>query len=535
MKIPITKRYSIYKKLALQDERSKELDFDKDGREHYVYRVTDYTRTDKEHYYGSHTPEFNKKYNTLEEEFWTYRTSSNYNILNEDKKEDYKVKILKVFNNPADKIIYESFLHQYFDAKRHTKFWNESNQTPFGFDTTGKVSVRDKEGNIFSVSIDDPRYLSGELVGTSKDIIQIVDIYGFSEYIHKNNFDEKTMKFKKDDFILVQSKKENEFIFIDKEEYYKNKELYKKIHIKPYKKINVYINGIKRTISEKDYSKYTDIFLANEVIKVMDKEENESYISRHDPRYGVSLFNVQKGKKVDNDVNKGKVVVKDKEGNTFRVDINDPRYLSGELVVIASNTITVKDKNGNTFRVSIDDPRYLSGELVGINKGKVVVKDKDNNTFIVDMDHPLYLSGELVHINKNRIPWNKGKTNIYSEEVTAKIREKSKNKVVVKDANGNTLKVDIDDPRYLSGELVGVTKGLFTVYDILLDKNIQVNKEEYKNNNFLLMNSLKYCYEKDNQLFRKIDLVDKKSKYKKITREEYIKLKRIEYDYKKRN
>jgi len=119
-------------------KKYKKLDFTPDGREHYVYRVTDYTRDVNQHYYGSHTPPKNKKYDSLIAEFWTYRTSSKKNVLNEDTKENYKVKILKVFDNPADKMIYEAYLHQYFDVKRNNNFWNGSNQTPFGFDTTGK-------------------------------------------------------------------------------------------------------------------------------------------------------------------------------------------------------------------------------------------------------------------------------------------------------------------------------------------------------------------------------------------------------------
>lgn len=145
MKIPQTKRYSIYKNLVLEDKRSIKLDFKPDGRHHYVYRVTDYIRTEKEHYYGSHTP--SKRYYNhqrkitsidLIDEFWRYRTSSKFNTLLLENKESYKVKIIKVFDNPADKIIYEAFLHQYFDVKLDDRFWNKSNQTPFGFDTTGK-------------------------------------------------------------------------------------------------------------------------------------------------------------------------------------------------------------------------------------------------------------------------------------------------------------------------------------------------------------------------------------------------------------
>ncbi len=143
-KIPYTKSYIKYRTLAIEANKllpeDKKLNFNIDGREHYVYRVTDYTRNIKEHYYGSRTPPKSKKYKSLIEEFWTYRTSSKKNVLNEDAKDNYKVKILKVFNNTADKMIYEAFLHQYFDVKKSNSFWNESNQTPFGFDTTGVSS-----------------------------------------------------------------------------------------------------------------------------------------------------------------------------------------------------------------------------------------------------------------------------------------------------------------------------------------------------------------------------------------------------------
>ena len=62
------------------------------------------------------------------------------------------------------------------------------------------------------------------------------------------------------------------------------------------------------------------------------------------------------------------VPVKDKDGNTFSVDKNDPRYLSGELISINANMTTMIDKDGNKIKISTDDPRYLSGELVGTSK-----------------------------------------------------------------------------------------------------------------------------------------------------------------------
>ena len=92
-----------------------------------------------------------------------------------------------------------------------------------------------------------------------------------------------------------------------------------------------------------------------------------------------------------------KAVVKDKDNNILQVSINDPRYLSGELVHIDTGMATVKDSDGNIFKVSVNDPRYLSKELVGHTKGKVPVKDKNGNMFLVDKNDPRYLSGELIH------------------------------------------------------------------------------------------------------------------------------------------
>lgn len=124
--------------------------------------------------------------------------------------------------------------------------------------------------------------------------------------------------------------------------------------------------------------------------------------------------------------------------------------------------------------------------------------------------------------------WNKGKTNIYSENTKTKMSKAAEGKIIVKDKLGNNFKVDKTNSRYLSGELVGITKGLFTVYNILSGEKEQVTKDEYKCNRNYLMNSLKFCYLKESELFRKIDLNDKLKNFKKITRDEYIIKKRIE-------
>lgn len=130
------------------------------------------------------------------------------------------------------------------------------------------------------------------------------------------------------------------------------------------------------------------------VVIVKDKNGKNFAVDVNDPRYLSGELN---------SIHKGKIIVKDKDNNIFEVDVNDPRYLSGELTFVFKNTITVKDVNGKSFKVDKDDPKYLAGDLVGITKNKVTVKDKNDNTYMVDKNDPRYLSGELIPFWTNRI------------------------------------------------------------------------------------------------------------------------------------
>jgi hypothetical protein len=103
--------------------------------------------------------------------------------------------------------------------------------------------------------------------------------------------------------------------------------------------------------------------------------------------------------------------------------------------------------------------------------GMVTVKDKDCNYFNVVNDDPRYLSGELVGVTKNYF-------NVYDENnkiikicktdqkyLSGQFKAITTGKITVKDKNGNTLYVDINDERYLSGELMAINKNKVTVKD----------------------------------------------------------------------
>lgn len=115
------------------------LDATIDGRYHYVYRITNVK--ENKHYYGSRSSVCLPK-DDLGIKYFSSIASEKYKWLIEDQKinkNDYKYKILKVFNNNRDKIVYESYLHSKFDVKSNKHFYNLSNQTPTGFNTNGVV------------------------------------------------------------------------------------------------------------------------------------------------------------------------------------------------------------------------------------------------------------------------------------------------------------------------------------------------------------------------------------------------------------
>ncbi len=66
------------------------------------------------------------------------------------------------------------------------------------------------------------------------------------------------------------------------------------------------------------------------------------------------------------DFNKGTVTVKwadERNDKYLKVKVTDPRYISKELVHIATGYTTVRDEMGKTSRIKCDDEKYLSGEL----------------------------------------------------------------------------------------------------------------------------------------------------------------------------
>ena len=124
--------------------------------------------------------------------------------------------------------------------------------------------------------------------------------------------------------------------------------------------------NIKKAIDEFGIENFDKIVLHNfdnkdEMLEMESKIVNEEFIKRDD------VYNIIRGGGFNTC---DTVTVIDKNGIYLQVNINDPRYLSGELVPITKNMIVVKDENDSYLQVNINDPRYLSGYLKPIWEGR---------------------------------------------------------------------------------------------------------------------------------------------------------------------
>lgn len=127
---------------------------------HYVYCILEIPTNKK--YIGARSTNKNPS-DDLGKKYFSSSRNKEFVCNQKERPHNYKYEILLICNNREEAILEEIRLHNLYDVAKNPDFYNRAKQTAKYFDTTGKVSVIDKDGNTMQVNVDDPRYLSGEL------------------------------------------------------------------------------------------------------------------------------------------------------------------------------------------------------------------------------------------------------------------------------------------------------------------------------------------------------------------------------------
>lgn len=302
-------------------------------------------------------------------------------------KENFKINKLKYFPSRLEAYNFEDRFLKLFKIKERVDSYNLIN-SGYGVES-GTLTVMDKDGNQFRVSVDNHQYKSGELVPLNKGIIPVRDNDG---KIHQISLNDDRLK----DGTMVPIAKGM---------------------------VSVKIGDKYKLITSEEYKSgsYTHIN-SGKVVGLLDGKFVR--VDKSD-----ALF---KNGNIHGHM-KGFINVYDSDNNIIKISTDDKDYKMGKYKKMSNNKVYLVDDYGNGYYVNTDDERYLSGELHTPHKGMVMVKDNLGKSFRVSKTDERYLSGDLKPINAGAIPWNK-KFTINGETNNAKFFAKKFN------INKNNLK-----------------------------------------------------------------------------------------------
>lgn len=137
----------------------------------------------------------------------------------------------------------------------------------------------------------------------------------------------------------------------------------------------------------------------------------------------------------------------------------------------STGMVVAKDKDGNIKKI---DKTYFETNpdaLVGVSKGTTTVKAPSGNTLRVSIDDPRFLIGELKGVAYGKIVVKDkfGNTSMVafddSRVSTGELISITTGMMSAKNKSGDVFWIANDDPRFLSGELVSTTAGETVVKD----------------------------------------------------------------------
>lgn len=360
---------------------------------HYTYRITNIV--EKKYYYGVHSC------NCLPQEdigvkYWSSSTIPEFIQDQKETPQNYKYKVIKIFETRKEALEHEIFLHAKFDVGVNKKFYNGSKQISTRFDTTGKVTVKNLLTDETELICCNDYYLNKHIYNSILSNKIVCKLYGeekymlldSAEYNNKLHITPSTGK------ITVFDQNTNKYKKISESNYYDNKENYTTILSNRVAVLDNTTNKWK-LLETDEYHNNKERYSTHTQNKVAVTDGfNNFLINKDDLKHNNNLYPIAKNKVNAIDIRTGQMKQYTKE-----------EYDSSEnLRGVAYNTVTAKLKGTETF-TAIPRGEYITNkdnyESTLSNKIRVVdINIPECKPFYILKS--VYESSEnLIHINNN--------------------------------------------------------------------------------------------------------------------------------------
>lgn len=195
---------------------------------YYVYRITNIL--ERKHYYGSSRSTILPSKH-LGVRYFSSSVDNDFILDQKANPNNYKYKVVKIFNSREEAFIFEAKIHEKFDVRHNSNFYNRCNQT-INCTNFNKMIVIDKNTGI-SKRISKEEYLKSDNyipIAKNKTPVfnKILNKYHIVDSEDYHNYDYLTHPSK--DRISVYDKIDDVTKSISKEEYINNKERYQGVN-----------------------------------------------------------------------------------------------------------------------------------------------------------------------------------------------------------------------------------------------------------------------------------------------------------------
>lgn len=196
-------------------------------RNHYVYRITN--KIENKHYYGVRSSNIKPK-DDIGIKYFSSSTDKNFMLDQKENPQNYKYKVLKIFDSRKDAEMHETFLHEKFSVQTNESFYNKAKNTLMGFSVEGTKQLEEHKAKLTLTKIGKVTFkniITGETGRIDKELFYLDDnLISVNKGVPKSKEHKEKLSAAKTNVPLSEEHKKN--IGIGGSKKYENEEFYNK-------------------------------------------------------------------------------------------------------------------------------------------------------------------------------------------------------------------------------------------------------------------------------------------------------------------